>query len=61
MAFTIRDAEGKIATIEADYGNAEELKMFLNEVAEVEGAGEYTLAETEAADYAELAAQELMV
>lgn len=61
MAFTIRDAEGKIATIEADYGNAEELKMFLDEAAEVEGAGKYTLTVTESTDYAELAEQEFTV
>jgi hypothetical protein len=57
MGFAIRAAEGYIVAIEADYGNAEELKAFLNDVADLEGAGHYTLAEATQADYDELEVQ----
>ncbi len=57
MGFTIRAAEGHIVAIEADYGNAEELKAFLNDVADLEDAGHYTLAEATQADYDELEVQ----
>jgi hypothetical protein len=58
MSFTIKTAENVVVTIEDDLGNAEELNMFLNEVAEIDGAGEYVITETTDADRAELAAQE---
>lgn len=58
MAFTIKDAEGRVAAIEEDYGNAEELKSFLDDVAELDGSGAYVLTETIQADRDELAAQE---
>jgi hypothetical protein len=58
MGYTIRSAEGRIVAIEEDLGNAEEYRMFLNEVAEMEGAGQYTLREATQADVDELAAQE---
>ena len=57
MSFTIKTAENKVVAIEEDYGIAEELIMFLNEVADVAGASHYTLAETTDADIAEYAAQ----
>jgi len=60
MAYAIYTAEGHIVAIEEDYGNAEEYKMFLNEVAEMEGAGRYILREATQADYDELKLQEAM-
>lgn len=60
MAFTIKTAEGAVVAIEVDYGNAEELRAFLNEVAEIEGAEPYTLNETTQADRDELALQEAL-
>lgn len=60
MGFAIRAAEGYIVAIEADYGNAEELRMFLNDVAELEGADPYTLHEATQADYDELAVQKAL-
>lgn len=60
MGFAIRAAEGHIVAIEEDYGNAEEYKMFLNEVAEMEGSGQYTLNETTQADRDELALQDAL-
>lgn len=60
MAYTIRAAEGHIVAIEEDYGNAEEYKMFLNEVAEMEGGGQYTLAATQPGDAEELAMQKAL-
>lgn len=60
MAYTIKTAEGAVVAIEEDYGNAEELRMFLNEVAEIEGADPYTLNETTQADRDELALQEAL-
>ena len=56
MAFTIFSAKGEVVVIEEDYGNAEEYKMFLNEVAEIAGDGLYTIAEATAADYETLKA-----
>lgn len=58
MGYAIRDAEGNIVSIEQDLGNAQELKMFLDEVADMEGAGAYTLHEATQTDHDELALQE---
>ena len=60
MGFAIRAAEGHIVAIEEDYGNAEEYKMFLNEVAEIEGAEPYVLSKATQADHDELALQEAL-
>ena len=60
MGFAIRAAEGYIVAIEEDYGNAEELKAFLNDVADLEGAGHYTLAEATQADHDELEVQKFL-
>ncbi len=60
MGFTIRAAEGHIVAIEEDYGNAEEYKMFLNEMAELEGADPYMLSKATQADIVELALQEAL-
>ena len=57
MSFTIKTAEGEVVAIEEDYGNAEELRMFLNEVAEADGAEPYTLTETTKTDIVMLAAE----
>ena len=58
MSFTIKTAENTVVTIDDDLGNAEELKMFLNEVAEITGERAHVITETTDADRAELAAQE---
>jgi hypothetical protein len=55
MAWTIKNAEGSVVAIEVDLGNAEELRMFLNEVADITGEGHYTLNETTQADRDEVA------
>jgi len=60
MGFAIRAAEGHIVAIEEDYGNAEEYKMFLDEMAEMEDAEPYTLTEATQADYDELKLQEAL-
>lgn len=60
MAWTIKNAEGAVIAIEVDYGNAEELRMFLNEVADITDEGHYTLNETTQADRDELALQEAL-
>lgn len=60
MAWTIKTAEGAVVAIEVDYGNAEELRAFLNEVADITDEGHYTLTETTQADRDELALQEAL-
>ncbi len=60
MGFTIRAAEGHIVAIEEDLGNAEEYRMFLNEVAELFGDKPYTLREATQADYDELKLQKAL-
>jgi hypothetical protein len=59
MGFVIRAAEGCIVSIEEDLGNAEELKMFLNDLI-MEGAAQYTLKEATQADHDELALQKAL-
>jgi hypothetical protein len=60
MAWTIKTAEGAVVAIEVDLGNAEELRAFLNEVADIVDEGHYTLNETTQADRDELALQEAL-
>jgi hypothetical protein len=55
--WTIKTAENVIFDIIADYGNAEECIMFLNEVADIDNSGYYVLTETTDADVAEFALQ----
>jgi hypothetical protein len=56
--WTIKNAENEVVTIDTDYDDAVELQMFLNEVADISGAGANTISETTQSDIDELSAQE---
>jgi hypothetical protein len=58
-AYTIKSAEGNVVVIADDFTQAEELSVFLNEIATLSTDGNHTITETTQADIDELAAQEV--
>jgi hypothetical protein len=58
-AYTIKSAEGNVVVIADDLTQAEELSVFLNEIATLSTDDNHTITETTQADIDELAAQEV--